>query len=148
MQLLKMSRRNGRPLLLFFADVDHLKQTNDLYGHNEGDALLLRCAAVLNSTFREADIVASLGGDEFAVLASEGADRTCEIVLTRLETALKEMNTGVATPLSLSVGVSRFDPQDPVSLAELLTIADHNMYQQKKSRRAFQVDKELASAND
>lgn len=148
MQLLKMSRRNGQPLLLFFADVDHLKRTNDMYGHNEGDALLLRCAAVLNNTFREADIVARLGGDEFAVLASEGADHTCEIILGRMESALKEINVGIPAQLSLSVGVARFDPQDPVSLAELLTTADQNMYRQKRSRRAFQVDEELASASD
>src|SRR5438270_4789961 len=148
MQLLKMSRRNGQPVLLFFADVDHLKRTNDLYGHNEGDALLLRCAAVLNNTFREADIVARLGGDEFAVLASEGADHTCEIILSRMESALKEMNGGTPAQLSLSVGVARFDPQDPVSLAELLTTADHNMYEQKRTRRTFQVNQELASASD
>ena len=148
MQLLKMSRRNGQPLLLFFADVDHLKRTNDLYGHNEGDALLLRCAAVLNNTFREADIVARLGGDEFAVLASEGVDHTCEIILARMEGALREMNVGMPTELSLSMGVARFDPQDPVSLAELLTSADQNMYQQKRSRRPYQVDQELASASD
>lgn len=149
MQLLKLSRRNGQPLLLFFADVDELKNTNDSFGHDEGDALLLRCAAVLNNTFREADLVARLGGDEFAVLAAEGADHTCEIVLARLENAVKEVNSrGGLTHLSLSVGVARFDPQDPVSLAELLSTADHNMYQEKRSRGSYRVDRELASASD
>jgi len=149
MQLLKMSRRNGQPLLLFFADVDQLKHTNDSFGHDEGDALLLRCAAVMNNTFREADLVARLGGDEFAVLAAEGADHTCEIILSRMESAIKEVNSrGGLTPLSLSLGVARFDPQSPVTLAELLTTADHNMYEEKRSRRSYRVDRELASASD
>lgn len=149
MQQLKVSRRTGHPLLLFFADVDGLKDTNDLYGHDEGDALLLRCAAALNSTFREADIVARLGGDEFAVLAAEGADCTCEIILDRLEHAVRSVNAqGGAMPLSLSVGVARFDPQTPVTLAELLTTADQNMYAEKRKRRSYRVEAELASATD
>ncbi len=135
MQQLKMSRRRDEPLLLFFVDVDHLKLANDAHGHDEGDALLLRCAAVLKNTFRESDIVARLGGDEFAVLAAEGADRSCEVILRRMEEHIREVNTrGGLTALSLSMGVSRFDPHAPVSLAELLTQADRNMYQNKRSR--------------
>jgi diguanylate cyclase (GGDEF)-like protein len=149
MQQLKVSRRTGQPLLLFFADVDGLKNTNDLYGHDEGDALLMRCAAALNNTFREADIVARLGGDEFAILAAEGADCTCEIILSRLENAARNINAqGGAAPLSLSMGVARFDPQAPVTLAELLTTADQNMYAKKRSRRSYRVEEELAPATD
>jgi diguanylate cyclase (GGDEF)-like protein len=134
-QQLKISRRSGQPMVLFFADVDHLKNANDLYGHDEGDALLVRSAAVLNRTFREADIIARLGGDEFAVLASEGDGHTAEVILQRLENAMRETNTpGGPTVLSLSMGVARFDPHAPASLAELLTAADQNMYAQKRAR--------------
>jgi len=149
MQQLKISRRNGLPLLLFFADVDHLKLANDVHGHDEGDALLLRCAAVLNSTFRESDVVARLGGDEFAVLAQEGADSTREIIRRRLNLSLREVNArGGLTPLSLSVGVSRFDPQLPTSLTELLTAADRDMYQQKRARHPARASTELSSSAD
>jgi diguanylate cyclase (GGDEF)-like protein len=149
MQQLKISRRNGLPLLLFFADVDHLKQTNDAHGHDEGDALLVRCAAVLNNTFRESDILARLGGDEFAVLAAEGADSTCEIIRRRLSSSMQEVNAqGSLSPLSLSIGIARFDPQAPVSLSELLTTADRNMYQQKRARHPSWPGRELSSSND
>lgn len=149
MQQLKISRRNGLPLLLFFADVDHLKLANDVHGHDEGDALLLRCAAVLNNTFRESDIVARLGGDEFAVLAQEGADSTCEIIRGRLQTSLREVNArGGLTPLSISIGVSRFDPQLPVSLPELLTAADRNMYQQKRACQPSCAGVQLSNSSD
>ena len=149
MQQLKISRRNGLPLLLFFADVDHLKVANDAHGHDEGDALLLRCSAVLNNTFREADIVARLGGDEFAVLAQEGADSTSEILQRRLNVSLRDVNArGGLTQLSISLGISRFDPQLPVSLAELLTSADRNMYQQKRARHPSRLGAQLTSSND
>jgi diguanylate cyclase (GGDEF)-like protein len=141
MQQLKISRRTGQPMLLFFADVDRLKAVNDLYGHAEGDALLRRSAVALNNSFRESDILARLGGDEFAVLAAEGADRTCSAIASRLERAIEEVNAqeGVA-PLSLSLGVARFDPHNPVSLGELLTSADCDMYQRKRSRHGVPVN--------
>ena len=148
MQQLKISRRNGLPLLLFFADLDHLKYANDVHGHDEGDALLQRCAAALNSTFREADIIARLGGDEFAILAQEGADSTSEIIRRRLSCSVREVNArGGLTPLSLSLGAARFDPQLPVSLSELLTLADRNMYQQKRTRHPSWTGAE-SSSND
>jgi diguanylate cyclase (GGDEF)-like protein len=150
MQQLKVSRRNGQPMLLYFVDVDHLKKTNDQYGHDQGDALLLRAAAALNHTFRESDILARLGGDEFAILAGEGLDRTSEAILKRLEKAISDVNTqGDMTPLSLSMGVARFNPEEPVSLAELLISADCDMYRQKRSRNADLVDTaETAGADD
>ena len=150
MQQLKVSRRNGQPMLLFFVDVDHLKKTNDAFGHDEGDALLLRAAAALNNTFRESDILARLGGDEFAILAGEGLDRTSEAILSRLDKSINEVNQrGGMTSLSLSIGVARFNPEDPVSLAELLTEADCDMYRHKRLRNADLVDAtELTDAND
>src|SRR4029077_20951716 len=70
-QQLKVMRRRGLGLLLFFADVDHLKEINVTYGHREGDLALIRTANALEQTFRDSDIVARLSGDEFAVLALE-----------------------------------------------------------------------------
>ena len=150
MQQLKVSRRHGQPMLLFFVDVDHLKKTNDAFGHDEGDALLMRAAAALNNTFRESDILARLGGDEFAILAAEGLDRTSEAILNRLSKSVDEVNKqGGITCLSLSIGVARFNPEDPVSLAELLTTADCDMYRHKRARNADLLDTaELTDAND
>src|ERR1700676_2824654 len=57
-QQLKVMRRNEQGLLLFFADVDHLKNINDTYGHREGDLALVRTADALERTFRNPDILA------------------------------------------------------------------------------------------
>ena len=150
LQQLKMSRRSAQPMLLFFVDVDHLKKTNDQFGHDEGDALLLRAAAALNNTFRESDILARLGGDEFAILAAEGLDRTSEAILSRLNKSIDDVNQrcGVSS-LSLSIGVARFDPEAPVTLAELLTSADCEMYRQKRARNVDLTDtEEFTDAKD
>ena len=140
LQQLKVSRRRGQPMLLFFMDVDQLKATNDHWGHDEGDALLLRCAAVLNDTFRESDLLARLGGDEFAVLAAEGADKTSSAMIERLDKAIRDANMQASpATLSLSFGMARYDPQAPVSLAELLTAADCAMYRHKRERSGAEV---------
>ena len=65
-----------RAFLLFFADIDCLKQINDAHGHQEGDLAIIRTAHALQRTFRNSDIVARLGGDEFAVIALEASEST------------------------------------------------------------------------
>lgn len=134
-QQLKVSRRNGQGLLLFFVDVDDLKLVNDTYGHTQGDVLLTRAAEVLSETFRESDILARIGGDEFSILAGEGTDRSRDVIAGRLESVLRERNAQKGSPLlSLSLGVVRFDPQSPVPLGDLMTAADREMYRQKRTR--------------
>src|SRR5262249_15827990 len=66
-QLLEQARRSGHPFLLFLADLDGLKQINDTHGHLEGDQALHIAAVLLKDTFRASDVVARIGGDEFAV---------------------------------------------------------------------------------
>jgi len=61
-QLLKLSRRKAQPLLLFYCDVDNLKQINDSFGHHTGNLALIRAADALEHSFRDADAVARIGG--------------------------------------------------------------------------------------
>ncbi|MGB2621816.1 MAG: GGDEF domain-containing protein [Candidatus Acidiferrum sp.] len=135
-QQLKLAKRNGQNLLLLFCDVDNLKKINDSYGHREGDLALIHTADALEQTIRESDILARLGGDEFVVLATEASVQTSEVLLRRLEKALKKSNAGESRyQLSLSVGVTRFDPKRAVSLGELMAQADEAMYEQKRNHR-------------
>jgi diguanylate cyclase (GGDEF)-like protein len=143
LQNLKLARRTGHRLLLFFVDIDEFKCVNDSLGHLEGDAFLICCAEVLKSTFRASDITARLGGDEFVILAQEGPGNSSEAIFQRLESALRSLNEKVASPhkLSLSVGMARFDPQNPVSLGELLALADREMLERKRVRVSRVQDK-------
>jgi diguanylate cyclase (GGDEF)-like protein len=141
MQFLKLARRNGQSVLLLLVDVDHFKMVNAEFGHAEGDILLVRCADVLRKIFRDADLVASLGGDEFAVLAVASNGQSREAILCRLETAIKQANEGDhLCELSMSAGVARSDQSHPVSLAALLALADKDMYEQKYVHLSRRVD--------
>jgi diguanylate cyclase (GGDEF)-like protein len=134
-QQLKLARRNNQSMLLFYCDVDNLKQINDCYGHREGDLALVRTADALEEAFRDSDVLARLGGDEFAVLALEASSENEGAILQRLKKCLKKANTDESRyELSLSAGVARFDPQHAVSLGELMEHADRDMYQQKRKR--------------
>lgn len=134
-QQLKVARRKGQGLLLFFADVNNLKEINDTYGHREGDLALVRAADALEKTFRNSDVIARLAGDEFAVLALEAACENREVILPRLEENLGSSSIDETRyRLSLSVGMARFDPKRPVSLGKLISTADEAMYEHKKNR--------------
>ena len=123
-------------MLLLFIDMDNLKWINDHHGHNEGDQALIDLANILRKTFRESDIVARIGGDEFVVL-SEPTDENSEVVLTRLYENIKDHNAKRSRryDLSISVGMTQFDPKHPVSIDELLSKADALMYAEKRKRR-------------
>jgi two-component system, cell cycle response regulator len=134
-QYLKMAVRRKKKLSLLFIDMDNLKWINDHIGHNEGDQALIELANILKKTFRESDIIARIGGDEFVVL-SESTDENGEILTTRLYENIKDHNAKGSRryTLSVSVGTTQFDPNHPISIDELLSKADALMYAQKRQK--------------
>jgi diguanylate cyclase (GGDEF)-like protein len=135
-QQVRLARRTGQELLLFFADVDDLKKINDSFGHHEGDFALIRTANVLEQTFRDSDIVARLGGDEFGVLALEACSQNQGTILRRLDETIQESNRDeFRYRLSLSVGVARLDPKHFTSLGDVMAQADQAMYREKRKKK-------------
>jgi diguanylate cyclase (GGDEF)-like protein/PAS domain S-box-containing protein len=136
-QQLKIAIRTKKKLLLLFIDVDGLKRINDNHGHMEGDLALIDIANILKGTFRESDITARIGGDEFVVLAVKNTDVNGEIPTTRLQNNLGEHNAKGSRgyQLSISVGTTQFDPEQPLSVDELLARADVLMYEQKRGKQ-------------
>jgi len=133
---LKLGRRSGREILLFFIDVDGLKRINDSFGHSEGDLALTHTAEVLGKTFRDSDVFSRLGGDEFAALAIEASGHSEGTITARLRQNLETVNTNESRYLlSLSLGVVRFDPRTTSSIAELMLQADRAMYEAKRHHR-------------
>jgi diguanylate cyclase (GGDEF)-like protein len=136
-QQIKIARRNDRWALLFFADLDGLKQINDRFGHSEGDRAIVRVAQILRDTFRTSDIIARLAGDEFAILANEASADSEKDIWARLKEHLgAEGSCDPRYPLSLSIGVARFDPRSAVTLEDLLEYADQAMYEAKRASGA------------
>ncbi len=132
-----LARRMKRGMALFYGDLDDLKRINDTHGHAAGDQALRDTAMVLHRTFRESDIIARLGGDEYAVLALETAHQPVEAILERLQHSIDYQNrtAGHEYRLSLSVGAVHVEPGSTASLEELMTQADAEMYRVKQARR-------------
>jgi diguanylate cyclase (GGDEF)-like protein len=137
---LKLGRRASRSMLLFFIDVDGLKEINDTFGHGEGDLALQRAADSLRDTFRESDIIGRMGGDEFAILAVEATGHCEESIRTRLYECLERANAEIARyQLSLSVGMARFDCRKASSIADLMEQADKAMYREKREHQGLRT---------
>jgi diguanylate cyclase (GGDEF)-like protein len=135
--LCQVANRNGRRLALLFLDLDGLKQINDGCGHAEGDRALVDTAQILVRTFRKADVLGRLGGDEFVVLLAEGTSDGAGRALERLRTNVMAFNREAARPyrLSVSVGLSWYDPAAPAPVDALIEQADRAMYVEKLAKK-------------
>ncbi|MHB8126229.1 MAG: diguanylate cyclase domain-containing protein [Desulfitobacteriaceae bacterium] len=119
------------PVGLIVCDVDGLKLINDSLGHNAGDMLLTEAASVIKKCFRDGDIVARIGGDEFIALLPNSSNSIVEDGYQRIQNAVTNYNLSKPLiPLSISVGFSvGNDPS--TTMNELFKEADTNMYRQK-----------------
>ena len=135
-QQLKIGRRSGKQSFLIFSDLDRLKPINDTFGHQAGDQALVDTARVLKKTFRDSDIVARVGGDEFAVAVVDCKKEGIEMMTNRLKKNIAEYNQDHPAPysLGLSLGVTPCDPEEPVDLEQLLNRADRALYQEKQKK--------------
>lgn len=137
-QQIRQARRARSELLLFFADLDGLKPINDGLGHVEGDRALVDAAGVLRAAFRESDVIARIGGDEFVVLAPGTPELDPAVLVERLHRHVEARNAAADRRyrLGLSVGVVRHWPHtSSLTLSELLQRADAAMYDVKRAKR-------------
>lgn len=134
-QYLKLSRRSGRGASLAYVDLDNFKAINDTHGHKVGDQALIQAADVLRGAFRASDLVARMGGDEFAVLAPNSSDAP-EVMAQRVRDAFAHYNEATLDPYELvvSVGAARTDGGAFVPLEELVSDADVAMYEEKRRK--------------
>ncbi len=133
-QELKRAERTKKGVLFIYADLDGLKLINDTWGHQKGDEALIEAATILKEVFRESDIIARIGGDEFALLVSETPTTYASNVKLRLQRQIEQRNASANREyrISLCIGVAYYDPHNPVSLDKLISIADSAMYENKR----------------
>lgn len=132
---LKLAERMYKNFYLIFSDIDNLKKINDDFGHLQGDLFLKKVAEILRYSFRDSDIIARIGGDEFVVLIPETTDYNAKSAITRLQENIKKYNKKEKKNLSLSMGIANFHPNLKFSLQDLLDKADKHLYEEKKKRR-------------
>lgn len=135
-QSLDEASRHGRPLALFYIDLDRFKEVNDRFGHDAGDELLTQIAERLRTSLRTPDQIYRLGGDEFTLLMPGGTQdsalRLAERLLASLHEPiyLKQVMIDFVTP---SIGIALY-PEHASEAATLISAADAAMYQAKQQR--------------
>jgi diguanylate cyclase (GGDEF)-like protein len=136
-QLLKLCKREKKGIFMLYTDVDSLKKINDTFGHKEGDMALIDIADILKKNYRESDIIARIGGDEFVVITVGTTKESAEIATSRLKKNLEIHNAEANRnyKLSLSFGLAYYDPENPCSIDELLVQGDKLMYEQKRHKQ-------------
>ncbi len=136
-QLIKVSKRNKENVILFFIDVDNLKSINDTYSHKSGDDALVDTTNIIKKTFRESDIIARFGGDEFVILARLVKKSLGDKLSNRFNRNLNSHNKKNIRPykLSLSLGLAQSNTKFGISIDELLKKADESMYEQKEIKK-------------
>jgi diguanylate cyclase (GGDEF)-like protein len=135
-QHLKLARRTARGLWLALAEVEGLKQINATFGRREGDRALLAAADILRRSFRDSDVVARRGGDEFSVLVLHASEASGAIITARLAQNVAEHNARREHPweLALRIGIAGFDGSAAITLDELMTAAENALYAGKPPR--------------
>jgi diguanylate cyclase (GGDEF)-like protein len=128
---------NDVPVSIVMVDVDRLKQTNDSQGHPVGDALLRQTAARLTAGVRGDDVVARIGGDEFAVLLYGTDAAACANVVWRLENqiGIQERGDDHGPPLAITVGFATREAGSSEPLAHTIEVADQMLLERKHEKR-------------
>ena len=135
---LKQACRAEKSIFLLYADFDNMKWLNDNRGHRIGDAALIETANILKNTFRQADLIGRVGGDEFVVLLSPSAGVKDESgAIARLDDNIARFNADPEKrfQIMISTGMVRYDPDQPCSIEDLMSRADNLMYANKKWRK-------------
>ena len=133
----RLARSTGQQFVVFYADLDKLKYINDTYGHAQGDAALRRFSHAIEQIFRESDIIARVGGDEFCVLMIGADINVAQSVSRRFHTTLQRINIEEKNlySLSASLGFAHYQPGSPISISDLIKQADADMYAQKQMKK-------------
>jgi two-component system, cell cycle response regulator len=135
---LARTARTGRPSTIAMLDIDHFKAVNDAHGHAAGDLVLSRFASVLRGTMRASDLVARLGGEEFALLLPETSLEHARAKLDGIRSTLRETSVtlpnGKTVQVTFSAGIAAW-PQDGTGVLKLLQVADDRLLAGKRSGR-------------
>lgn len=132
---LERLRRYDRPVSIAYIDVDDFKCVNDTLGHGMGDKLLRLIGHAVKKELRALDVVARVGGDEFAILLPETDGERAHLVMSRIQREVYQVcKELLGRPLTLSIGVKTF-VQAPATVEDMLHDADQLMYTVKHDHK-------------
>lgn len=137
-QEIERTRRSKTPLTLAILDLDNFKQVNDTWGHLKGDEVLIDFADLLSRNSRRYDLVARIGGEEFAIILSGVGLVKAKQLLERLLEGVRELTfnkpgSNETFSITCSAGISCYKGMVDVQMHELISKADKALYKAKKS---------------
>lgn len=133
-----LHKRYKDDLSVMMIDIDHFKSINDTHGHDTGDQVLMRVAEILQSMVREVDIVARLGGEEFAILMPDTKRLGSAVLAERTRKAVEDATLtvdGKTIRITASIGVASIKGEDVENMSDFLQIADKRLYLAKQNGR-------------
>lgn len=131
------ARKDSMPLSIFILDIDYFKKINDKYGHKVGDEALILVAKTLKNHIRQDDIIARIGGEEFAILIQHQNLRNIDLIADKLRQEIFDTTFTVLNKkinLSISIGITHYKKNDS-TLIDMYERADKALYQAKNAGR-------------
>jgi diguanylate cyclase (GGDEF)-like protein len=151
-QQMASARRQIKPLCILLLDIDHFKRVNDTHGHLVGDHVLREMTRTVSARLRTEDTVGRYGGEEFLLLLP-GVDKVRGLeIAERIRRDIAAMPirlpSGVQLPLTISIGLTEFDPKRHSDTDDIVNEADHALYYAKGNGRNRSVisDAKMAAA--
>lgn len=132
-----VGENKGKNAYMVFADVDHLKEINDSFGHAAGDFAIISAADYLRANLSEDAVIARIGGDEYVALVVTDEENYGQQIVPNIKAFAEEFNQNTDKPfyVEMSVGVYKFVCDSGMDLGELFKKSDAVLYEQKRSRR-------------
>jgi diguanylate cyclase (GGDEF)-like protein len=131
-QYIKEANRAEKSFFLFYMDLNDFSKINNHYGHIKGDKVLVEFSEILRNTFRDCDIIARVGGDEYTVFPASCDDHQ-DSIKDRLFSNIAKYNENSEVKISVSIGIAYYDYNAPCSPDELIHNADTEMYKHKNT---------------
>jgi diguanylate cyclase (GGDEF)-like protein len=137
------AERTGKSVALCYLDIDNFKNINDKFGHSEGDKVLKAFCKIAADNIRSSDILARVGGDEFAILFREAGLAEGKEIMERIGASLSQLSDAMKCTPQLSVGIANFITP-PSSANTIMAEADKLMYEAKKQGKNRIICREFA----
>jgi diguanylate cyclase (GGDEF)-like protein len=137
-QQLRLIQRSRTTASILFIALEHLKYINDSFGREAGDDAIVALASILKRSLRTSDTIGRLEGNKFIIL-TQGNDPGCEVIQQRLNAAIHKFNQtqNQVFELEITIGVQAFEPSQPLSLDDLVTLAHMHMNQRQRAKQAY-----------